>query len=174
MKASSLCNKKGGGEMKKIAVVLIFLSILVLASGEVFAATKERAAQVIKTTTVTQTATAGTQEALADRKAELNGTEWNVQMRPMEGKGKAEADVISFSEDKVMSKNLSNAGFPATNFSVRMQDDGTLTWETMQVSEKEGTAFWRGDIRDGVMTGVLSKRDKKERTVDFNFISTPK
>ena len=43
----------------------------------------------------------------------------------------------------------------------------------MQTSEKDGVAFWRGDIGpDGIMRGVLSKRDLKNNTKDFNFVST--
>ena len=64
-------------------------------------------------------------------------------------------------------------GFEATNFSMRLLEDGeTYTWETMQVSEKTGAAFWRGDIgNDGIMRGVLSIRDKKNKVSDFNFYS---
>ncbi len=105
------------------------------------------------------------------KKAELNGAEWTVEMRPMTGKGKPETDVITFSDGKVSSKKLSGLGYEASNFTVRLEEDGTVIWETMQVSEKDGTAFWRGDVKDGAMRGVLSKRDKKNNPVDFNFRS---
>lgn len=127
-----------------------------------------------QTSVVQKTAVAGAQaEALlAEKKAALNGTEWTVTMTPAGGKGRVETDVLSFSDDKVVSKNLAARGFAASNYSVRLQDDGALTWETMQTSEKEGLAFWRGDVNEGIMRGVLSKRDKNEATTDFSFVST--
>lgn len=118
----------------------------------------------------------GTQQgALAEKKTELNGTEWTVTMTSSGSavKGKGVTDVITFGDGNVSSKNLKDEGFATSNFSLRMQEDGTMTWETMQTSEKAGFAFWRGDIgSDGIMRGVLSKRDKKDKTTDFNFVST--
>lgn len=117
------------------------------------------------------TQSAAQDELLAKKRAELNNTEWNVTMAPMNGKGRAEADTLSFANDKVVSKNLAAGGFGPSNFTLRMQDDGTVTWETMQSSEKQGIAFWRGDLKDGIMRGVLSKRDKNNNSSDFSFVS---
>lgn len=150
--------------MKKVIVLVI---IVLMVTGVAFAETKKKQ-------TIVQTQTLPLEEIIAKKKAELNGTEWTVEMKPMSGKGKAETDVITFAEDKVSSKNLSNAGYPATNFTVRLEEDGTVIWETMQTSEKDGQAFWRGDINEGVMRGVLSKRDKKDNAYDFNFVSVTK
>ena len=154
--------------MKKIIIALIAVSFIVLVTGAVFAAPQQQTV----TQTVSQTPTAKLEEIIAKKKAELNGKEWTVELKPMSGKGKAETDVISFFEDKVMSKNLAALGYAATNFSVRLEEDGTVIWETMQTLEKDGMAFWRGDIgTDGVMRGVLSKRDKKDNAYDFSFVS---
>lgn len=116
-----------------------------------------------------------TQDALAAKKAELNNTEWTIELKSMvAGKSKGEADTLLFTDGKVSSANLGKSGYNTTNFTLRMlEDNETLTWETMQTSEKDGVAFWRGDIGpDGVMRGVLSKRDLKNNTKDFNFLST--
>jgi hypothetical protein len=164
--------------MKKTIIGLVALSFLVLTVGSVFAAWfgKEKAPQqkAVTQTTVTQKQTLPLGEIIAKKKAELNGTEWTVEMKPMGTKGKAETDLISFSEDKVISKNLATLGYAATNFSVRLEEDGTVIWETMQTSEKDGQAFWRGDIKEGVMRGVLSKRNKKGNAYDFSFVSVSK
>jgi len=154
---SKIKNNKGG-EMKK--AILAGIGMLTL-TGILFA----------------QTPVANLEKIIAEKKAALNGKEWTVEMKPMGGKAKvkAETDVISFSEDKVMSKNLATLGYAATNFTVRLEEDGTVIWETMQTSEKDGMAFWRGDIGpDGVMRGVLSKRDIKGNVKDFNFVSVAK
>lgn len=116
------------------------------------------------------------QDTLAAKKASLNNTDWTIELKPMAGgkKARAEKDTIHFADGKVSSTNLTKAGYGPTNFTLRMlEDNETLTWETMQTSEKSGVAFWRGDIGpDNVMRGVLSKRDLKDRTTDFNFVST--
>ncbi len=161
--------------MKKAVLMLVVLCFLVSTVGLASAAwfDKEKASQSNTVRSVSKTA-----EVVAKKKDELNGTEWNIELWSMarpKGKSKGEMDVISFAENKVASKNLSAVGYAATGFSVRLEDDGTVIWETMQVLEKGGTAFWRGDIGpDGIMRGVLSKRDAKGNTVDSNFVSIAK
>ena len=117
------------------------------------------------------------EDILAAKKADLNNSEWSIELKSMaggKGKIKAEQDTLLFSDGKVSSGNLMKAGYNTTNYTLRMlEDNETLTWETMQTSEKDGVSFWRGDIGpDGVMRGVLSKRDLKNNTKDFNFVST--
>ncbi len=126
---------------------------------------------------IVATSVAPAQDVLAARKDNLNNSEWIIELKPMasvKGKSKAEQDTLLFSDGKVSSANLVKAGYNTTNYTLRMlEDNETLTWETMQTSEKDGVSFWRGDIGpDGVMRGVLSKRDLKNNTKDFNFYST--
>lgn len=160
--------------MKRIAVAAM---IILMTGSTAFAAfwgkddsAKSEPAKKI----VIQKKVVNTEEAAEKQKAELMGKEWTVALTPMGGRGKAETDIISFAENKVASKNLQTAGYVPTNFTVRLQEDGTVTWETMQSSEKDGMAFWRGDIKDGVMHGVLSKRDRRNNTADFSFTSVAK
>ena len=163
--------------MKKLIMVLLVLGFLVMNSSSVFAewfakGQPEKAAAPAPQV-VSKKQASKTQEMIAKKKSELNGTQWSIETRPMSGKGKAEKDVISFMDNKVSSKNMEPRGFAATNFSMRLlEDNETYTWETMQVSEKDGAAFWRGDIgSDGVMRGGVSLRDKKNKVSDFNFYS---
>jgi len=167
--------------MKKIVFGLIVLVFLAMSSNAVFASWFSEEKAATPTTqkgapsvnpAVVQNQSVNSAEAIAKQKAALNGVDWTVEVRPMNGKGKGETDMISFADDKVVSKNLQKEGFVPTNFTVRLLDDGTVIWETMQTSDKAGAAFWRGDIKDGVMRGVLSKRDKKNNGFDFVFIST--
>jgi hypothetical protein len=165
--------------MKKLISLLLALGFLVMNSSSVFAEwfakgePEKAAAPASVTQTISKKQAAKTQDMVAKRKVELNGTQWEIEVKPMSGKAKAEKDVISFADNKVSSNNMVAKGFEATNFSMRLlEDNETYTWETMQVSEKAGAAFWRGDIgSDGVMRGVLTLRDKKNKTTDFNFYS---
>jgi len=112
-------------------------------------------------------------ELLAKKAADFNDTEWIVKIAPMDGKGQSQEDTLTFIDGKVVSKNMGEKGYSSTNFSPRLLDDGTtFSWETMQTSEKDGIASWRGDIgSDGVMRGVISKRDKKNNGSDFTIVS---
>ena len=157
--------------MKKKVVLVIVVMVFIVA-GIGYVESQEDTASAPEQATVPLSADQMA-EMLAQGKVELNNTEWDITLTPMDGgRGKPENDVLSFTDDKVASKNLEQGGYGPTNFTARLQDDGTFTWETMQTSEKEGVAFWRGDINDGVMRGVLSIRDKKNNTTDFNFVST--
>lgn len=115
--------------------------------------------------------TAAIEKIIVAKKAELNNTQWNVTMKPLSGKGKAELDVISFVDGKVSSKNLQNAGFAAVLFSVRVTGDKTTIWEALQQDGNGNYVFWQGNVKDGFMSGILSRRDNKGRTSDFSFDS---
>ncbi len=134
-----------------------FLMLLV-AAGLIFSIVNFSSAQVLSE-----------KELSAAKKQELNGTQWNVTVKPLSGGGSAESDVIIFSDGQMSSKNLQSAGFEATDFTVRVEEDGTVIWETMQVDGKDNFAFWRGDINEGVMRGVLTQKDNSGRTFDFSF-----
>lgn len=158
--------------MKRIVTVGLVVVFAGVSASPVLSAWFDKQGQAVQQSGVP--AAGNMQELVAKKKAELNGTEWTIQMKQMGGRGKSETDVISFAEDKVTSKNLSALGYSASSFTVRVENDGTVIWETMQSSEKEGNAFWRGDIKDGVMRGVLSKRNKSGSGPDFNFVSVSK
>jgi hypothetical protein len=70
-----------------------------------------------------------------------------------------------------MSKNMKNAGFAESGVNVRIDEEGVVIWETMQADDKGGVAFWRGDIQDGKMRGVLTKEDKRGSVSNFSFAS---
>jgi hypothetical protein len=157
--------------MGKLFMVLLALGFLTMSSNPVFAAPAK--VEQAPAAVVTKKQNNKMQEMVSKKKMELEGTVWAIDIKPMSGKGKAEKDTLNFADDKISSKNMEGRGFTATNYSMRiLEDDETYTWETMQVSEKDGTAFWRGDIgSDGIMRGVMTIRDKKNRTSDYNFYS---
>ncbi len=156
--------------MNKIIAVSVVATLTM--AGALYAADDKKAAAPEK---VVAKSVAAVPDVLAARKADLNNTEWAIELKTMgAAKGKVENDTLHFFDGKIASANLGKAGYNITNFTLRMlEDNETLTWETMQTAEKDGVAFWRGDIGpDGIMRGVLSKRDLKNNTKDFNFVST--
>ena len=98
------------------------------------------------------------QRKTAEEKARriLKAKEWLVYVTSGSGKGKAEADVITFTEEgKVSSKNLFAQGYGDSNFRLTAQDDGSAVWETMKVDKDKNLAFLRGELRGNEMTGSI-------------------
>jgi len=113
--------------------------------------------------------------ALVARKKEaLDNTEWDVVMNPLSGKGKKITDTIIFSEGKVRLKDLTEQGFPATNYTLTLQEDNKVVWETMQTAGNE-IVFFRGEVSANMenMNGIISFQ-KLEGNEDYNFTSKEK
>jgi len=120
---------------------------------------------------------------IQEAKDKLDGTIWQIKLRQTAPKKKEEEDTLRFENYKVASDKMVSEGFAPSNYTVRLKgkDNEIVIWETMQTSEKEGIAFWRGEIQQrgeieqiDVMRGVLSwhlgEKDKK----DYTFVSVEK
>ncbi len=115
--------------------------------------------------------------ALAQKKLnELNNTEWTIDLVSMSAKSKKEVDVITIKNSQVTIASFNKKGFPTTNFTLTVQEDGTVIWETMQTSEKSGIAFWRGELDSKLqnMRGVVSHQLDNKSKQDYSFVSTAK
>ena len=110
------------------------------------------------------------QEKEKKAKEKLGAREWTVYLISKAAKKtKQEADILTFSEGKLTSKNLSAKGYLSSNYTVTIQDDNTVVWETMQSTEKGDMAFWRGELRDETMRGILSLHPEKGEAQDSSF-----
>lgn len=122
-------------------------------------------------------------ELVQKAKEKLNNTTWQIELNQMESeanaknKKKPETDTLYFENNTIKSDKLTTSGFPSTNFTVRVKGDNNdiIVWETMQTSEKQGIAFWRGELLEsGVMRGVLSWHVNEKDKRDYTFINAPK
>jgi hypothetical protein len=106
----------------------------------------------------------------------LKSQEWTIYLVPLElskkEKPTVETDILTFTDMKVKSQNLSAKGYGESNYSLRVQEDGTATWETMQVNENEDLVFLRGDLKGNQMTGIISMQPKKGTRRDYSFSTT--
>lgn len=85
-----------------------------------------------------------------------------------------QADVLVFTERTVTSQLLSSLGYSqgGSNYALRVQDDGSAIFETMQRQEEnQDAAFLKGTLQNGVLTGVLFVRPAKGATSTFYFTS---
>lgn len=105
-------------------------------------------------------------------RAKMEGTSWALEVSPLSGAGKIkeQKDTVSFTARQVTSEKLSKAGYPSSNYSVTIGDDGVVVWETMQTKDGAGVAFWRGEFHDATMRGVLSKHPLEGAAEDFSFV----
>lgn len=125
--------------------------------------------------------TAKTQkEMLADARNSLENTMWKIELTEISTKtGKkmeGEPDTLRFEANKISSEKMSSEGFSSTGYTVRLKgkDNEIVVWETMQTSEKEGIAFWRGQIVNEAMRGVLSWHIDEGKKRDYTFTSVAK
>jgi hypothetical protein len=120
-------------------------------------------------------------------KEKLNDTAWQIDLRESmstasEKSGRAkkssslEKDTLSFRDNKIESSSLISNGFTPTNFTVRLKgkNNDIIVWETMQTSADKGVAFWRGEIDNDTMRGVLSWQLDEQNKQDYSFVSAQK
>lgn len=112
-----------------------------------------------------------------EKKKALNGSEWQVTVKPQDAKEKESQDTLSFQNNQVSSKNLSKRGFGATNYTVSIQDDAgnVAIWETMKTG-KEGVVFMRGEWTPEKMSGAITEqlKDSKDAVInkEYSFSSS--
>ncbi|MFH0839251.1 MAG: hypothetical protein V1893_03600 [Candidatus Omnitrophota bacterium] len=96
----------------------------------------------------------------------INATKWSVALTPMaEKKGQSAInDTLSFNDGKFTSEAFAGKGYPVTNYSLSLKDDGKTIWETMQSKDDDEKLFWHGELNtDGKsMRGVVSERRMKK------------
>lgn len=109
------------------------------------------------------------------KKAELNGSQWEVNLTALDGKGRPEVDVLTFQNGQVTSKSFAAKGFTPTNYTISVEDGNEMTvWETMQTSPKEGVVFIRGEWKEDLMRGIVSQQLEGGKTRDYSFASASK
>lgn len=170
--------------MKKKVLSAVFIGLIVIMVSQSYAANKKVDAAKTKAVSaeeeskrIEQAMIKAQEEKMAVRREaekKANETlaqkEWQIEtVETAAKKTKPEADVLTFSEGKVTSKNYSAKGYPATNITLTVQDNGIIVWETMQTNPEHGTVFWRGELGNGLMSGAASLQPKKGDNKDYYF-----
>jgi hypothetical protein len=102
----------------------------------------------------------------------LEGSTWEIRILPKNSASSelAEKDVLLFSGNKVSSRVLASAGVDGSNYTVKHQPDGSLVWETMQTGKNGEVICWRGEWRDSMMRGIMTKQARDQAMETFNFM----
>ncbi|MFA6600062.1 MAG: hypothetical protein WC352_05025 [Candidatus Omnitrophota bacterium] len=120
-------------------------------------------------------ARAALRKKILEKKDELNGSEWAVEIKSRSAKGDfAGEDTLTFQNDKFRSGKTEKSGYTATNYTLTVseEENGPTVWETMQTSANGEITFWRGEWKDDVMTGVISRQLKEEKGVEEYYFSS--
>ena len=114
---------------------------------------------------------------LEEKKAEINGSEWHVQVKQQAKVPGAKPvfgneDVLTFQNGQFHSKSTEDFGYTPTNYTLTIQQQGPTVWETMQTSGKGEITFWRGEWTGEVMTGVMTRQVEEGKTEEYSFSTT--
>jgi len=109
-----------------------------------------------------EAARAAFRKIILEKKAELNGSSWSVKIESQSGKGDfLGQDTLIFQNDKFRSERAGKKDYSPTNYTLTVQEQGPTIWETMQTSKDGEVSFWRGEWKDDVMTGIISRQLEK-------------
>jgi hypothetical protein len=112
----------------------------------------------------------------AKKRTEVNNNQWEIDMMALDGKGAKQKDFLIFKDNKFSSENFAKSGFGPSNYTLSIQDDGSVVVETMQSAEKEGILFWRVELDAQLIVckGILSRQLGENKTEDYSFLSVGK
>lgn len=86
-----------------------------------------------------------------------------------------ETDILTFTQDTVLSQNLASQGYSkgGSSYRVKMGASGVYVWESIQLHENQvDTVLLKGELKDGLMKGVIvyQPQGKPGRTVNFTTV----
>ncbi len=163
--------------MKKSLIITVFLALAVL----FFIIIKPNPAQKKKEFPVSRDSDLKVEPGkitnkdiqLKKAKVILESQDWIISLSSLITEGAREEDVLTFSEGRVISRNLFAKGYPQVRYSLSFSQEGRVSWEAVAESESEGLASWRGELEgESSMRGILSLQAKSGSLEDFFFEST--
>lgn len=105
---------------------------------------------------------------------ELDGTEWTIEVKSKDKTVTPAVyfDKLEFKGHMLSSKEMAVKGFQSSNYTLTVQNDGTLLWETMQRNAAGEVVFWQGQTtKDNKMSGIMSKNSADGKSQDILFTS---
>ena len=160
--------------MKKSLIITVFLALAVL----FFNILKPNIAQKKKELPPAQEPKLKTEIGNTNRKeiqlkkvkVILESQDWIIFLNSLTARGAKEEDVLTFSEGRVISRNLFSKGYPQVRYILNFSQEGSVSWEAVAESESGGLASWRGELQgESSMRGILSLQAKNGSLEDFFF-----
>jgi len=122
-----------------------------------------------------KTASMEEQKRLMEAKARetLKAHEWTVYLTAKNANVSGETDVYVFGDGTMESKGLTAKGYPVSNITITANSDSSIVWETMKTTSAKDKAFYRGELRNGVMSGMVVMKPVKGAVSTFSFTTAP-
>jgi hypothetical protein len=153
--------------MKKYAVAAVLITTFSLGTAYAEAPKAEKTDAVKKLE--------DSRKLIEQKKSELNGSQWELDMTASDAKGKVEKEVFTFQNGQVTCKMLTARGFKPTNYTISVPEGSDMAvWETMQTNDKGNVVFIRGEWKQDIMRGVISEQLEGGKSRDYNFASASK
>ena len=151
--------------IKKIVVIALIL-FLELLSNQGFAAGQKR--RIINKSRRPEPTV---KESSSPVKQVLKSQEWIIYLVPINDEfAKPQMDILSFSNNKFNSRNLSSRGFKEFDYALD-EAAGAVSWEASQAIDSGEIASWHAELKDKYMRGVLSIL-RKDGTIEDLYFTT--
>ncbi len=104
------------------------------------------------------------------RRQELEGSRWDIVVKTSSGQDQF-SDRLIFEDKKFSSETFSSNGFVPVQYSLSMNNDGIVVFETMQAGKNGGVLFWKAEFgKDGdTLKGILSQVFEDQAGQDLYF-----
>lgn len=108
----------------------------------------------------------------------LKSQEWIIYLVPINDESaRPQIDILSFSGNKINSRNLSSKGFKEFDYVLTEAEGlprggeaaGVFSWEASQSLDSGAIASWHAELKDRLMRGVLSILKKDGSIEDLYF-----
>ncbi len=103
----------------------------------------------------------------------LAKTSWKIKVIPSEATKQAGEssfkDTFLFEEKRVRMTTCETFGFTPSSYVSEEKEDGRIEWKTIQVSDKEGVANWKGVVMHTDISGTLSWSKYDGPTLSYTF-----
>ena len=123
---------------------------------------------------------ASSQAMTENIKSALTANPWPIyvisqDMLRGEIKSSVKTDLLTFTQDTVLSQNLSSEGYSkgGSSYRVKLDPSGAYVWESIQLHENQAdTVLLKGELKPGVMKGVIvyQPQGKPARTLNFTTV----
>lgn len=156
--------------IKKIILIVLILSFGLLNNSGFSAQKKRRVPDESKSIP-------GSVNTGSQAKQLLKFQEWIIYLVPVNDEfAKPQMDILSFSNNKFNSRNLSSKGFKEFDYalteaegSLRGEAAGAISWEASQAIDSGEIVSWHAELKDKLMRGVLSILKKDGSIEDLYF-----
>lgn len=103
---------------------------------------------------------------------ELEGTAWEIQLMPMYAADSTspQRDHLTFHDGRIASQALAAQGVQATNYTLTVQPNGAVLWETIQTSQSGDVICWRGEREGQAMRGIVTRQTAGRAAENFTFV----